>query len=116
MLHAVRHLRRPNRWIVALRTDDVAAHDRFVLELLEPRLLLSAAPSADPSDASDELPYSILVESQAVNDFLTSAGTSFNDVTLSVFEGPPDLQYQASVLWDDGAQSDASIVPQSDGR
>jgi hypothetical protein len=117
MLHAVHDLRRANRWIVVVRNDEHSQHPHFILELLEARLLLSAAPSADDSaDVPNDEPSSINMEFQAVPDFITSAGTSFDNLTLSVFEGPSDLQYQATIQWDDGTQSDGSIVPQSDSR
>jgi hypothetical protein len=97
------------RWIVRFRDAALSWPQRFLLELLERRILLTR----DPGDLVTYDPGSIFMDSLPA--YIPVTGTSVDHVTVATFHGPADLRYAAVTDWGDGTSDAEPIVALADG-
>src|SRR4051794_16082964 len=112
MLVATHHrgLWRRERWLVNFRPAAQRCNpDRFILELLEARVLLSTA----PSDVVTYDPGSLSFDWQ--KPYLFSANKVLDHFTLGTFHGPQELHYLAVTDWGDGTSDSEPIFARADG-
>jgi hypothetical protein len=111
MLQATRQRNRfvRERWVVRFCDVSLPSLDRFVLELLEARILLTR----DPGDLVTYDPGSIIIDSGPP--YILTSGTSVDHVALATFQAPANIQYQAVTDWGDGTSQVQPIFALNNG-